>query len=263
VRLIRNDRNLGFAKANNIGISHCNGRYICLMNSDIKVIGECLSELVKYMDLNRGIGMVGPKILWPNMTLQSSCRQFPTLWNNFCAFFWLSRLWPRSKLFAGEHMFFFAHDEIKKVDVLVGCLVVARREAIEQVGLLDEEFFMYAEDVDWCRRFWKMGWEVVFFPHACAIHNARSSSCNAPVRFAIEQQRSILIYWRKYHAAAARLIFLLLNVAHELLRLFVGVIAYLARPSIRNKSGTQVAAAAGCLRMIIHECVFARESGIK
>jgi len=85
------------------------------------------------------------------------------------------------------------------VDVLVGCFSMIRRETFDEVGLLDENLFMYGDDVDWCRRCWKAGWEVVFFPGARAIHDRGKITASYPVRFAVAQQKSVLYYWRKHH----------------------------------------------------------------
>lgn len=205
VKLIKCSENLGFAKANNVGIRASTGRYVSLVNSDVKVIGACFDRLADYLDQHPDVGNVGPRILNRDMTLQSSCRQFPTLWNNFCESSGLSRIFRKSNLFSGEHMFFFPHDRICDVDVLVGCFWLVRKEAFERVGLLDEDFFIYAEDLDWCRRCWNAGWRVVFFPGSQAIHYRGGSSANDPARFAAEQQRALLQYWEKHHGSIGRL----------------------------------------------------------
>ncbi len=204
VRLIRNDRNLGFAKANNVGIGQSTGRYVCLINSDVHVLPNCLDRLVEYLDAHSLVGLAGPKILNADRSLQSSCRRFPSLWNNFCESVGLFRMFPRTSFFSTEHMLCFPHDRIVDADVLVGCFWMIRREALESVGLLDEDFFIYAEDLDWCRRCWNAGWRVSFFPEAQAIHYRAASSANDPARFAIEQQRAVLHYWDKYHSWAGR-----------------------------------------------------------
>ena len=133
------------------------------------------------------------------MTLQSSCRRFPTLWNNFCEASGLSKAFRRSKFFSGEHMLFFPHDRELDINVLVGCFWMVRKEAFEVAGLLDEDFFIYAEDVDWCRRCWNAGWRIVFFPGSQVVHYRGGSSANDPARFATEQRKAVLHYWEKHH----------------------------------------------------------------
>jgi GT2 family glycosyltransferase len=198
LRLIQSKTNVGFARANNIGISQCSGKYIALINSDVRVLNNCLNSLVRYLNEHRDVGIVGPRVLNRDMTLQSSCRQFPSVWNNFCETVGLARLFRNSEMFSGEHMLYFAHDCEREVDVLVGCFWVIRREALFEVGWLDDGFTISAEDLDWCKRCWDSGWKVVFFPRAEAIHYRGGSSANDPARFAVEQQRAVLRYWSKH-----------------------------------------------------------------
>src|SRR5215475_5316322 len=192
VRLIRNAANLGFSRANNIGIRASTGKYVCLMNSDIKVLGRCLDILGEYTEAHEKIGMVGPKILEGDGRTQPSCRGFPKLWNMFCRALAVDALLPRWEIFNGYLLRHWEQNATRDVDILSGCFWFIRREALESVGLLDEGFFMYGEDMDWCKRFWKAGWRVVFVPQGEAIHYGGKSSTNAPVRFYIEKQRADL-----------------------------------------------------------------------
>jgi GT2 family glycosyltransferase len=236
VILIKNETNRGFAAANNIGIKQSKGRYVCLINSDIKVLENCLAQLRDYMDTELSIGMLGPKILNADMSLQSSCRSYPSLWNNFCTATALSRLFKETKFFSGEHMLFFKHDEVRLVDVLVGCFLMARRDALNQVGLLDERFFIYSEDIDWCRRFWRAGWEVVFYPQAQAIHYRGGSSVNEPSRFAIEQNRAVLQYWKKYHEIPEQFAILSILALKHFLRIGASFISLIIQSSNNNNN---------------------------
>lgn len=201
VKLIRSQENLGFAKANNLGIQCSAGRYVSLVNSDVRVLPGCLDTLAEYLDQNVKVGNVGPCVLNADMSWQSSCRRFPTLWNNFCSATGLVSAFKRSRFFSGEHMLYSTHDRTVAVDVLVGCFWMLRREAIEDVGGLDESFFMYGEDVDWCRRCWSRNWQVVFVPGAQAIHYRGGSSGTQIVRLAVAQQEAVLHYWSKHKSA--------------------------------------------------------------
>ncbi len=134
VKLIRSAENLGFAKGNNVAIRRCQGRYIALVNPDVIVFPGCLDALADFLDQNPKVGNVGPRVLNPDMTLQSSCRRFPTLWNNFCSATGLATRFKNSRFFAGEHMFYFPHDRTMNVDVLVGCFSFIRREAFDDGG---------------------------------------------------------------------------------------------------------------------------------
>ena len=123
VKLIRSNENLGFAKGNNVGIRQCQGRYIALVNPDVIVFPGCLDALADFLDENPKVGNVGPRVLNPDMSMQSTCRQSPTLWNNFCSATGLATVFKNSSFFAGEHMFYFRHDRTLAVDVLVGLLL--------------------------------------------------------------------------------------------------------------------------------------------
>jgi GT2 family glycosyltransferase len=251
VKLIRNSENLGFAKGNNVGIRQSQGRYVALVNPDVIVFPGCLDALVDFLEQNPQVGNVGPRVLNPDMTLQSSCRRFPTLWNNFCAATSLATAFKNSRFFAGEHMFYFPHDRILPVDVLVGCFSMIRRETFDEVGLLDENLFMYGDDVDWCRRCWKAGWHVVFFPGAKAIHDRGKITAPYPVRFAVAQQRSVLYYWRKHHGFWGVVGIRTIVFSRHLVRYVVTVVAGLARASRRAEGDVRRQVSGACLRELI------------
>lgn len=233
VQIIENNANLGFAKANNIGMKASKGRFICLINSDVKVLDGCLEKLVCYMDQDTSTGISGPKILWPDMTLQDSCRKFPNLWNNICDFLHLNRLFPKSDIFSGEHMMFFDHMTIRNVEGLVGCFLMIRKEALEQVGLFDEQFFIYSEETDLCKRFFDNHWKIKFFPDAQAIHYGRKSSSQDALRFSFEQLKSKIQYWEKHHNRISVIIILLLLLMYYGLRLSADGLRYIITPSKR------------------------------
>jgi len=184
------------------------------------------------------------------MSMQSTCRRFPTLWNNFCDATGLATKFKNSRFFAGEHMFYFPHDRTLKVDVLVGCFSFIRRETFDAVGLLDEKMFMYGEDVDWCRRCWKAGWEVVFFPGAQAIHDRGKTTAPYPVRFALAQQRSVLYYWSKYHGFFPGLAIRGLFFFHHLMRYTVAAFYGLLNSRRRTQSEVRKQVSIACLRGI-------------
>jgi GT2 family glycosyltransferase len=218
VRLIRNDTNLGFAKANNLGVAASAGRYLCFVNSDVKVLKDCISNLVDHCEQHPRTGMTGPRVIGGDGQLQRSCRGFPTLWNMFCRALALDTIFHKSRLFTGYSLSHWRHDNLRPVDILSGCFWLVRKEALTRVGRLDEDFFIYGEDLDWCKRFWNQGWEVVYVPTAEAIHYGGASSANAPLRFFIERQRADLQYWRKHHSRPAVACFFLISCLHLALR---------------------------------------------
>ncbi len=218
VRLIRNAENMGFAKANNIGVSVSTGKYLCFINSDVKVFPDCITRLVEYCEEHPEAGMVGPRIIGGDGLLQRSCRGFPSVWNMFCRALALDSIFKNTKLFTGYSLRHWPQNSLSEVDILTGCFWLVRRETLDAVGLLDEAFFIYGEDMDWCKRFWSKGYRVVFIPSAEAIHYGGGSSSNAPIRFYIEKQKADLQYWKKHHSSFAVLCYLWISFLHMFLR---------------------------------------------
>lgn len=248
VLVVENEYNVGFAKANNIGMSISTGRYVCLVNSDIVFLDPCFSKLCKFMDNNAEVGMIGPRLVWPDLRLQDSCRKFPSLWNNLCSALWLNRLFPKSAFFSGEHMMYSAHDKTIEVDSLVGAFLMVRREALDQVGMFDERFFIYAEEVDWTRRFHKVGWKVVFLSDVEVIHVGRGSSSKEPLRFSREQQKAKLQYWSKHHSRGRRTMIWLIMLLHHIVRLSADVALGLVHPSRRIIISRRLKESLFCIR---------------
>jgi GT2 family glycosyltransferase len=189
VTLVRSPANVGFAAGNNAGIRVARGDYLCLINSDVVVPQGCVEKLLQYIDEHHDIGVLGPKMILPDGSIGRSCLRFPTVANWIWRALALDSIFKRSHRFGAYLMTYFKYDRITDVDVLTGWFWVVRRQAISQVGLLDERFFMYGEDMDWCKRFKKAGWRVVFYPEAAAIHHCGASSSKAPSRFYVERTR--------------------------------------------------------------------------
>lgn len=259
--IIRNDRNTGFAAGNNAGLRVAGGRFVALINSDVVVLPGCLEMLISQMDQNPEIGIMGPKILWPSGLLQDSCRRFPSLWNNFCQVTGLRLLFPRQAFFSGEHMMYFRHDRTLVVDYLVGCFLVARREMILDIGLMDERFFMYAEEIDWCKRAALGGWDVVFYPDAAAIHYGRASSSKDPTRFALEQQRSVLQYWQKHHRPAEVAVIRAMNLVQWSFRLLRYSLRYVSRRAQRHDIQPVIDTCRQAVRVAAFPHLLAHEAG--
>lgn len=247
VKLIKNEENIGFARANNIGIRASTGRYICLINSDVIVLEGCIEKLIELMDANPSAGISGPKILNQDCSLQVSCRSFPSIWNNLCQALGLNYLFPKSSFFSEPFMKYWAHDKARKVDVITGCFWMVRRKALDEVGLLDEDFFIYGEDIDWCKRFHNADWDVLFYPEAQAIHIGGASSDNAPVRFYLEMQKADLQYWRKHHGRVGRAGYLAIILIRQTLRVVFGAIRYITHPSKRESTCFKLKRSLACI----------------
>lgn len=212
--IIINQENLGFATANNIGIKCANGKYLCLINSDIIVMSNCLQSLFLYMENNPQVGIAGPQIQNPDGSLQPSARRFPTLPTAIYSAIALDTLFPKSNVFSCDFMKFWDHNTIRSVDILSGCFWFVRKSAIDQVGLLDERFFFYTEDVDWCKRFNENGWDIVLYPNAKAIHFGGASSSSEPLRCFVNMMEARCRYWRKHHGRLKTGLWVLINLFH-------------------------------------------------
>lgn len=233
VRLIKNEHNYGFAKANNIGIAVSQGRYICLVNSDVKVFKECFNRLYDHIEQNPSIGVIAPRMLNGDLSLQYTCRRFPSIWNLFCSAMALNRIFPNTPFFSSDQMFYFKHDVVRQIEVIAGCFLMVRRQACEQVGLLDDQFFMYAEDMDWCKRFWTAGWQIVYFPMAESIHYGGGSSKNEPIRFSVAQEKSLFQYWRKHHGRLSCAGLYAISILQHLMRITAETLKCAIRPQSR------------------------------
>lgn len=252
VNVIENTENLGFARANNIGIKVSRGRYICLVNSDIILLDHCLDKLMSFMDSSPGIGMAGPKILNADLTLQHSCRHFPSIWNNLCQSLGLNHIFPKSPFFSDWIMNYWNHDSIRSVDALSGCFWMIRRKALEEVGLLDEEFFIYGEDLDFCRRMRNANWDIVFYPGAEAIHLGGASSAAAPIKFYLEMQKADLQYWRKHHGIIGKLCYAAVILLRESIRVIARGLQYVFWPRRRETSGFKLRRSIACICAILN-----------
>lgn len=249
-KLIRNPENYGFAKANNIGILASSGDYVCLVNSDVKFTSDCLSPMLDYMVAHPDISMVGPKMLGARGEVRRSTMRFPTIWNNFCRALGLDVAFKRSRLFGGWMMSDFDHQTTRPVDVLNGWFLLARREAIDRVGLLDPQFFMYGEDMDWCYRFRQAGAKLVFFADAEAIHYGGASSANVPIHFYLEQYRANWQYWRKHHGWLPQAGFLATIAIHHSLRIVGSSLLYFWAPARRAQTSLRLRRSVECMRWV-------------
>jgi GT2 family glycosyltransferase len=250
VKLIRNDANLGFAKANNIGIDASKGKYVCLLNSDVVIPIGCFEKMVTYMEHHPDIGVLGPKMISPDGGVGKSVAKFPTVWNSFCCALAFHKVFKQSATFGGYMMEGFPYDRIEDVEVLTGWFWLVPRCALEQVGGLEERFFMYGEDIDWCYRFHKAGWRVVFYPEAEALHYGAASSGQAPTRFYVEMQRANEQYFRIHHGRLSELGYIAARSIHEVVRLLGYGVLYFTSSKSRSRAALMVARSLACLSFL-------------
>lgn len=200
VKLLQNQENRGFGAANNQAIRLATGRLILLLNSDVNVAEDTFDKMVAYMDNDNTVGIAGCKVVKPDGTLDLACRRsFPNLANSLARITGLSFLFPRSRL-ASYNLTFLPEDEIAEVDSVMGAFLLIRREVIGKIGLLDEEYFMYGEDLDWCYRAKRAGFRVMYVPITTVLHDKGSSSRKAPRKTLYEFHRAMRIFYRKHYA---------------------------------------------------------------
>ncbi len=198
VKLIVSAENLGFPRGNNIGINIARGRNILLLNPDTAVLEDALSKMVSYLDQQISIGGLGAQLLNPDLSIQSSRRRFPTFWTAIFESTWLQKFAPAS-IARSYYAQDLPNDETSDVDWVTGACLMVPRRVIDHVGMLDEAYFMYSEELDWCRRITEAGWRIVYFPQAKIIHHIGKSSEQAVTARHINFQRAKLRYFRKYH----------------------------------------------------------------
>ncbi|MEO1290067.1 MAG: glycosyltransferase family 2 protein [Chloroflexota bacterium] len=210
VELIETGENLGFPKGNNVGLRHLGyhdlgdvtsdaPRYALLLNPDTEVPEESLYQMVQFMDSRPDVGVAGPKLLLPDGSLDRACRRgFPTPLVSFYHFSGLAKLFPKNEQFGRYNMTFADPNDELEVDSVVGAYLQIRKEVIEKIGLLDEVYFMYAEDIDWCYRAKSVGYKVWYYAPVTVYHIKRAASRkNAKAQF--EFWRAMLIFYRKYY----------------------------------------------------------------
>ena len=251
VVLIESRTNLGFARANNIGLRVSHGKYVCLINSDVVLRGRCLSQMIEFMDAHPEIGVLGPKMLSTDGSVGASVMRLPTVWNTFCCALGLHSFFSRSRIFGGFEMRGYPYDAIDNVEVLTGWFWMIPRTALEMVGELDERFFMYGEDIDWCYRFRKAGWQVVFYSEAEALHYGAASSGKSPARFYVEMRRANLQYFHKHHSRFGVLGYLFAIWVHEITRVVAYSCLYCWRPRRHPDAALKVGRSIAGMRWLL------------
>lgn len=192
----------GFAHANNLALRRARGRYQLLLNSDTILSPGTLAKVIAFMDAHPEAGVVGIKLLKADGSLDLACRRgFPTPAASFYRLSGLARLFPRSPRFAHYNLTYLDPDQTTEVDSVCGAFMMVRREAVAQVGLLDEQFYFYGEDLDWAFRFKERGWKVYYYPEVQALHYKGQTSQKQSERMIHEFYRAMEIFYRKHYAA--------------------------------------------------------------
>jgi N-acetylglucosaminyl-diphospho-decaprenol L-rhamnosyltransferase len=219
VDLIRSPRNAGFARANNVGLRASSGRYVLLLNPDTEILPGAVQTLLDFAEEHPEAGAAGPMILNPDLTIQSSCNPMPTLWREFWRLMCLDRFLAQSIYHEEKWDTGVAHP----VKVIQGNCLLVGREALSDVGLLDETYFMFTEEVDFCYRLLQRGWGIYWVPMARIIHYGGQSTRQVPGKMFIELYRSKVAFFRKTRGKWGSVVYKLLLFVTALTRLPWGI----------------------------------------
>lgn len=228
VQLIRNEDNRGFSQANNQAMRLARGKYILLLNPDTELHAHTLDRLVRFLDENPTAGAAGARILNPDGSLQHSCSPAPTLLNEWLHLFHLDR--ERRQGMAGWPL-----DTPRQVDTLLGACLMFRRELIEQIGFLDEDYFMYSEEVDYCYRLRRAGWTLHWVPEATIVHYGGQSTQQIATEMFLQLYQNKLLYFRKHHGRTGAWGYKLILVMASVMRLALSPLSWLEKPARRQQ----------------------------
>jgi GT2 family glycosyltransferase len=234
VNLIENMDNPGFACGNNQAIRICKGKYILLLNPDTEVKPNALDVLVRFLEENPQAGGAGAKLVSPDGSLQSSCHPNITLARELWRLFHLDLL----RNYGTYNMHQWDSSVSRQVDVLQGAALVLRRQALDQVGLFDEDYFMYTEEVDLCFRLRKGGWLLFWVPHAVVLHYGGQSTKLVKEKMFLTLYESRLRFFRKHYSTTAAVCYKLVLIAAALTRVGLMPISILLKPSQRERNMT-------------------------
>ena len=219
IKLIENKTNKGFAYANNQGINITKGDYILLLNPDTVIIQSAIDKMIHYIKSNTHINALGCKLLNADMSLQPSCYRFPRLLPLIANILHLWIILPLRKTFLLSSLLNKGYEDIHPVDCVRGACLLTYKGIFKEIGLLDESFFMYAEETDWCYRLKKSGYSLYYFPEAKIIHyQGQSSKINYTTNM-IQRQESIKIYYIKHYGKTVANIYLLLMFINNLIKI--------------------------------------------
>lgn len=206
VKLIRNNVNVGFAKANNQALKESQGDYILFLNPDAQIVENAVQRMVDFLKLNPTIDLVAPKLLNSDGSLQRSCRRFPNIFADFMESTFLAELFPRNHFFNWYEMGKWDHNYTREICHPAFACVLVRHETLDRIGLMDERFFMYYEEIDFCYQIKKSGGKIYFYPFAEVIHHAYKST--EQIFFESRQwaTRSKLLYFKKHYGRGVILV---------------------------------------------------------
>ncbi len=225
ITFIANNSNMGFSYANNLAIKKSSSKYILLLNSDTIIKENTLNKCLNYIETHQDVGALGCKVSLPNGELDKACkRSFPNPINSFYRLFHI----PNKNLEVNNYNLSNLDDNgVYEIDCLVGAFMLVKKDVINQIGMLDEDYFMYGEDIDWCYRIKESGWKIIYFGEVEIVHYKGSSSNKKSFKLIYEFHKSMYIFYKKH---LAEKYFVLLNfivyvgiAVHLIVKLFINI----------------------------------------
>jgi len=199
VHLIANEENSGFSKANNQALRDCHGRYVLLLNPDTELIDNAFKKMVDYMESHADIDCLAPQLLYGDRSVQRTCRHFPSFFTDLMENLFLDAAFPKSTFFNRYRMGAWPHDSACFVDQPFGACLMFKSEVFKAIGLMDERFFMYYDEVDLCFRLKKAGGKIYFLPDIKIIHHANKSSSQVSLECEHYKYRSKFLFFEKHY----------------------------------------------------------------
>ncbi|MCS6831165.1 MAG: glycosyltransferase family 2 protein [Armatimonadota bacterium] len=243
VRLIANEQNMGYGRANNLALGQARGEFALILNSDIEVTPNALQTLVDFMRQHPDAHAAGGQLLLPDGSIQPSCSERLTLWAVFCEQSLLAKAFPRSRLFGGYTLTWWSYDSVREVEQVVGACLMLRRQADGSFPLFDERYFMYAEDTELCHRIRQGGGRIYYVPHSRFKHHLGASSEQESVRTEMVKayNRSRILFFREVYGAWSVPVYRLLIAMGASVRLALWTGAWLLGKPSRPHAARHVA----------------------
>ena len=241
VILIENKNNLGYGSANNQAIKISKREYILILNPDTIIFNDSIQRLVEFLDQNPKVGAVGPKIVNPDGSIQFECaRNFPTPITEFYVLTTLYKRFPKSKIFGKYLMSYWNHNDQREVELLAGACFLIRRKVFDEVGLFDENFFMYTEETDLFYRIKQKGWKVYYFPSAKIEHLWGKSTEQLPYAMAVEARRTMELFFEKHYGLLAAIVHRLIVAVTALCLVICSILGYVFLNKERKPKGGSI-----------------------
>jgi len=200
IQFINNSKNVGFARANNQGAKIASGNFLFFINPDTIMTKGAVESMLDYIRSDSSIGILGPKVLNPDQTIQYSCRKFPTIWSGlFNRYSLMTRFFPNNRYSRDYLMLDYDHNSISSVDWVSGCCMMVPHSTFKKADGFDENYFLFIEDVDLCQAIKKRGLKVVYFPNAKIFHKISSSNSRSTSQVIIKRHQGMIYYNQKHH----------------------------------------------------------------